>query len=140
MFTAKETGERIKARRQELKMTQDQLAEKIGYHGKSAISHIEKGDSDMSQSKIVAIAAALDTTVDYILGLEDGSEVTIEMEKPPQRWFNSPRSPEPEVEAVVNSLDMILLEELIPLILKLSSQEKQHIIDYIKASYDVDVD
>lgn len=31
MLTAKETGARIKARRQDLGMTQDQLAEKIGY-------------------------------------------------------------------------------------------------------------
>ena len=78
MLTAKETGERIKARRQELRMTQDQLAEKIGYHGKSSISHIEKGDFDMSQSKIVAIAEALQTTPDYILGLKDGAEILIE--------------------------------------------------------------
>lgn len=78
MLTAKETGERIKARRQELRMTQDQLAEKIGYHGKSTISHIEKGDFDMSQSKIVAIAEALQTTPDYILGLKNGAEILIE--------------------------------------------------------------
>lgn len=80
MLNAKETGERIKARRTELKMTQTELAEKIGYHGKSAISHIEKGDSDMSQTKIILIAEALQTTPDYILGL-DGSEMLIETEK-----------------------------------------------------------
>lgn len=64
-------------------MTQTELAEKIGYHGKSAISHIEKGDSDMSQTKIILIAEALQTTPDYILGL-DGSEIIIETHSPEQ--------------------------------------------------------
>ena len=33
----------IKNRRRELNMTQDELAEKVGYNGKSMISRIERG-------------------------------------------------------------------------------------------------
>lgn len=138
MLTAKETGERIKARRQELRMTQDQLAEKIGYHGKSTISHIEKGDFDMSQSKIVAIAEALQTTPDYILGLKDGAEILIETEKP-QRWYNSPKPPKPTVEAVLTNVDMDLLQEMVQMYLKLSTAGKVDVNQYIEMVYESDV-
>ncbi len=138
MLTAQETGARIKARRQELRMTQDQLAEKIGYHGKSSISHIEKGDFDMSQSKIVAIAEALQTTPDYILGLKDGSEILIETAKP-QRWYNSPKPPKPTVEAVLTNVDMDLLQEMIQMYLKLSTAGKVDVNQYIEMVYESDI-
>lgn len=119
-------------------MTQDQLAEKIGYHGKSSISHIEKGDFDMSQSKIVAIAEALQTTPDYILGLKDGSEILIETTKP-QRWYNSPKPPKPTVEAVLTNVDMDLLQEMIQMYLKLSTAGKVDVNQYIEMVYESDV-
>ena len=64
-------GERIKARRIELDMTQQELAEKIGYKGKTAISKIEANERDLRQSKIKPIANALNTTVEYIMGWEE---------------------------------------------------------------------
>ena len=56
----KRLGQRIKQRRQELNMTQTQLAEKTGYADKTAISKIEKGVVDLTQSKIQIFANALD--------------------------------------------------------------------------------
>ena len=38
-------GDRIRLRRVELGMTQQELAEKIGYKGKTAISKIEAGET-----------------------------------------------------------------------------------------------
>lgn len=64
-------GERIKARRIELDMTQQDLAEKVGYKGKTAISKIESGERDLRQSKIKPVAEALNTTVEYIMGWDD---------------------------------------------------------------------
>lgn len=64
-------GERIKARRIELDMTQQELANKIGYKGKTAISKIEAGERDLRQSKIKPVAEALNTTVEYIMGWDD---------------------------------------------------------------------
>ena len=64
-------GERIKLRRVELGMTQQDLAEKIGYKGKTAISKIEAGERDLRQSKIKPVADALDTTIEYIMGWEE---------------------------------------------------------------------
>ncbi len=55
-------------RRKELGMTQEELAFKLGYKGKSSVNKIEKGIQQLTQSKIKQIANALDTTTDYIMG------------------------------------------------------------------------
>ena len=46
----------IKKRRTELKLTQTELATKMGYADKSMIAKIEKGLIDLPQSKIIAFA------------------------------------------------------------------------------------
>lgn len=63
--------ENIKNRRIELNMTQEELADKMGYQGKSMISKIEKGLVDLSQSKILAFAKALNTTPSALMGWTD---------------------------------------------------------------------
>ena len=64
-------GERIKARRKEIGMTQTELANKTGYADKSAISKIEKGLIELGQKGIVTFADALDTTPAYLMGWLD---------------------------------------------------------------------
>lgn len=61
-------GERIKARRDELGMSQEELAHKIGYKSKTSINKIELGIQELRQSKIKQIADALQTTPAYIMG------------------------------------------------------------------------
>lgn len=61
----------IKNRRLELDLTQTQLAERLGYADKSMIAKIEKGQIDLSHSKILALAAALQTTPGDLMGWED---------------------------------------------------------------------
>ena len=58
----------IKKRREELKVTQQTLAEKIGYADKTMISKIENGLVDLPQTKIIAIAKALHTTPGALMG------------------------------------------------------------------------
>ena len=48
-------GPKLKRIREANKLTQDQLAESLGYSGKSVISHIEKGDADMTYEKILLL-------------------------------------------------------------------------------------
>jgi transcriptional regulator with XRE-family HTH domain len=62
----------IKHYRELRKMTQEELARKIGYANRSAVARIEKGDFDLPQSKIMAIADALDVTPGELMG-EDGT-------------------------------------------------------------------
>lgn len=58
----------IKARRNELQLTQTDLAKKLGYADKSMIAKIEAGSVDLSQSKILAFAEALNTTPSWLMG------------------------------------------------------------------------
>ncbi|MBQ9030428.1 MAG: helix-turn-helix transcriptional regulator [Parasporobacterium sp.] len=68
-------GDRIRAKRIELGMTQDELAKKVGYSSKTAISKIESGERDLKQTKIRLLADALETTTDYIMGWDDEEEI-----------------------------------------------------------------
>ena len=64
-------GQRIKARREELGMSQEELAFKIGYRSRSSINKIELDVQQLTQRKIRAIADALNVTANYILGISD---------------------------------------------------------------------
>ena len=64
-------GERIKYRREQLEMSQDELARRLGYKSRSSINKIENDASGLPQTKIAAIAAALQTTPAYIMGWEE---------------------------------------------------------------------
>lgn len=66
----------IKRRRQQLKMTQTDLALKMGYADKSMIAKIEKGNVDLPQSKILAFANALETTPGELMGWDYETEAT----------------------------------------------------------------
>ena len=54
-------GKRIQERRTELRMTQDELAKKVGYKSRSAIAKIETGNSDLPQTKVIDIAKLYNT-------------------------------------------------------------------------------
>lgn len=64
-------GDRIKYRRIELGMSQDELARRLGYRSRSSINKIEKDASGLPQTKIAAIASVLQTTPSYIMGWEE---------------------------------------------------------------------
>lgn len=63
-------GDRVKLLRQKKKMTQLELAEKLGYKSKSSVAHIENG-RDIPRSMVVTLADILDTTPAYLMGWED---------------------------------------------------------------------
>lgn len=64
-------GDRIKARRIELDMSQDELARLVGYKSRSSINKIESDGRLLPQRKIMEIANALNTTPAYIMGWEE---------------------------------------------------------------------
>lgn len=64
-------NKRIKARREELGMSQEELAKKLGYKSRSTINKIELGKNDITQHKIVAFAKVLQTTPAYLMGWVD---------------------------------------------------------------------
>lgn len=62
---------RIKSLRQANKMTQSELAEKVGYADKTMVSRVENGKIDLSQSQIVKFAKALNTTPGFLMGWKE---------------------------------------------------------------------
>lgn len=75
-----EIGVRIKRRREELQLTQEELARRVGYKSKSAIQKIERGVNELRQEKIAIFAQALSTTPAYLMGWteEKAPKLTLE--------------------------------------------------------------
>jgi transcriptional regulator with XRE-family HTH domain len=69
-------GDRIKARRKELKLSQRELAARLGYNDHTTLTRIEAGKVELSQSRIVQFADALGVTPGYIMGWEQEPEAT----------------------------------------------------------------
>ena len=65
-----ELGEKVKQRRIELGMSQEELAKKMGYSSRSSINKIEKG-RPITQKIIVRLAKVLNVSVSYLMGWED---------------------------------------------------------------------
>ena len=60
-------GANIKKRRYELRMSQQELADAMGYKTRSTIAKIESGENDISQKKLQKMATILDTTVETLI-------------------------------------------------------------------------
>lgn len=65
---------KIKNKRLQLGLSQDDLALKTGYKDRSSIAKIEKGQVDLSISKVEEFAKVLKTTPAYLMGWEDKEE------------------------------------------------------------------
>lgn len=70
-------GNKVKQRRIELNMTQDELAKKMGYNSRSSINKIENG-RPVGQSIIMRLADALDTDISYLMGWDSNEYKEIE--------------------------------------------------------------
>ena len=66
-------GEKIKLRRKELRWSQRDLAERMGYNH-STITRIETGKIDIPQSRIVQFADVLRTDISYLMDWDEPSE------------------------------------------------------------------
>ena len=75
---------RIRQRREELGMSQEELASRMGYRSKSSITKIEKGINDIPQNKLEDFADALETSTAWLLGLDSGGEVPRGVEPMPR--------------------------------------------------------
>ncbi len=69
-------GQRIKNRRKEIKMSADEIAEKLNV-SRSTIFRYEKGDIEKLPTNIIEeLADILQTTPGYLMGWEDASKIT----------------------------------------------------------------
>ena len=61
---------KVKARREELGLTQEELAKRLGYKSKSTINKIELDINDVSQSKLIKLSDALGVDPTYFIDIE----------------------------------------------------------------------
>lgn len=67
-------GEKIKKRRIELGLSQEELAKKVGYSSRSTINKIELGQRGFSQKYLVAFSKALNVPVEWLVVKLDDDE------------------------------------------------------------------
>lgn len=65
-----ELSDRVRRRREELCLTQDELARRMGYKSRVSINKIENG-RPVSQKIIVRLAEALGVSVPYLMGWDE---------------------------------------------------------------------
>lgn len=63
-------AERVRQRREQLGMSQEQLAQKMGYSSRTSINKIENG-RPCSQKIIVRLADALNVSIPYLMGWQE---------------------------------------------------------------------
>lgn len=68
-------GTNIKKRRFELRMSQQDLADALGYKTRSTIAKIESGENDVTQKKLQRFAEVLDTTVEALVSGSSSSSI-----------------------------------------------------------------
>ena len=85
-------GTNIRLRRIELHMSQQQLADAMGYHTRSTIAKIESGENDVTQKKLMRFAAVLDTTPEALYaGAAAGQPAETEVGRQPEARRGRPR-------------------------------------------------
>ena len=67
----REIGARVRARRDELGLTQEALALRCGYSNRSSINKIENGGNALNMDTIRKLADALDVPVSWLIGEEN---------------------------------------------------------------------
>lgn len=69
-------GTNIRERRKELGMSQDMLAKLAGYKDRSSITKLEKGETDIVLTRVVAIANALETTAEQLMVKSNNQQIS----------------------------------------------------------------
>ena len=86
-------GERIKQRRIELNLSQDELARKVGYKSRSSIQKIECA-RNLPLPKVEKMAVALGCTPSYLMGWEDTESERAAYEEMLNAYINRERTME----------------------------------------------
>lgn len=73
-----EIHEMIKSLREAHGLSQEALAEKVGYKDRSSIAKVEAGLVDLAQSKISAFADALEVSPAYLMGWDENPPAHID--------------------------------------------------------------
>ena len=107
-------ADKVRIRRNELNLSQEELAKRMGYSSRTSINKIENG-RPCSQKIIARLAEALDVSIAYLMGWED------EIQKNP-------------VEAVERHFEILMDEDFVGLFedfKKLNAKERKVVKELI---------
>src|SRR3972149_4933590 len=87
--TNKKIGQRIKKIREEIRINQQELADRLGVL-RPTISQMENGERRITAEELIKLSEILNTSVQYLMGLEDQPEIVLQerrekMTKPQMR-------------------------------------------------------
>ena len=114
-----EIGERIKLRRNELGLTQTELAQRMGLTSKTTICKAETKDFNPTMDRIKEFAKALETTPSYLMGWSDSHTYMAESDKEQENFFMNIEDskkkiniiPEVSIETEKKALELFQLYE-----------------------------
>lgn len=92
-------GERIRQRRLELGLSQEDLAKRLGNKSRASVCTVEKDKEDLTTDRIRKYAEALETTPSYLMGWDEPSE-----ESELKRLYEMYQKASPEVRSAVETL------------------------------------
>ena len=67
-------GKRIRQRRKELGLSQEELAARMGFKSKQSVSNVEIGRDNLTTDRVTAFAKALDCSESYLMGWADDTK------------------------------------------------------------------
>lgn len=85
-------------------MTQEELAEKMGYKSKSTIAKIESGVNDIPQSKIKAFAEALSVSISDLMDFAPQTLQFNQLTAHEQAVLSAYRAANPSIQAKIDNL------------------------------------
>ncbi|MDW7672287.1 MAG: helix-turn-helix transcriptional regulator [Bacillota bacterium] len=105
-----ELNEKIRQLREELCLSQDELAHRLGYRSRSTIAKIESGANDIPHSKIKAFAEALETTVGELMGWERTKQLKDLYLRRIEDWTDNPFIDDYQKTVLRDHFSMLLLQ------------------------------
>lgn len=87
MTYLEKVGANIRYYRKVSRMSQEELAQRVGYSSKGVVAKIEAGGNDLPASKLKAIASALNVTVGQLQD-EDATDRAVNLPNGDQMFLN----------------------------------------------------
>ena len=97
-------GERIRNRRKELGLSQEELAQRLGNKSRASVCTVEKDREDMTTTRIRQYAEALETTPAYLMGWDIDVITDEEDTERAETLYKAYASASPEVRAAIDLL------------------------------------
>lgn len=101
-------GQRIRARRKELGLSQEELAHRLGNKSRASVCTVEKDKEDLTTTRIRQYAEALDCSPAYLMGwniqTESASDGKTDFLKRAEAYYQAYIDATPEIRSAIDTL------------------------------------